>query len=149
MEGIEGTSGRLGVCPRCGRTAELMMCPACNLEMIDCEKERDSEEYNDYKEARQKAMKSETVDDIACMELARMAWQDYIFKHYISKKSGQGYDEDAVERSSFIDKVCPFCDSLKTRKITFSEKFADFRSNGFKSKKREMYRHCNDCNRDY
>lgn len=138
MEGMQrrvGAGGRLGVCPHCGRTAEVALCPVCGVEMIDCENERDSEVYNQYKNAKE----SKDVD-VELFLLIRMEWLDYVFDHYMSEKEPNW---------TVIDKVCPFCDSGKTRKITFAEKISDFYSNGFKGKKRHSSYHCNDCNRDY
>lgn len=148
MEGMEETCGRLGVCPRCGRTAELAVCPACDLEMVDCEKERNSALYKDYNIAK----KAGDEDSIG---FSRWLWQKHIFEHYIYKKGllekkySDKYINQEYKRDEFIGNVCPFCDSFKTRKITFAEKFTDFTSNGFKGKKRKRERHCDDCNHDY
>lgn len=142
IEGMQGIDRRLGVCPRCGKTAELVVCPICNLEMVDCEQERYSDAYNDYREAKD----SENEGDIG---IFRWVWQDHVFNHYVCNKGSDKYYQDSFERWSFIETICPFCDSFHTRKITFSEKFADFRSNGLKGKKRKMKRHCSDCNHDY
>lgn len=134
MEGIQGmggVNGRLGVCPRCGRTAEVALCPVCGVDMIDCENERDSEAYNQYKNIK------ESKDmDVGIFRLAEMEWLEYVL------------GEKRV-RLIAVDDVCPFCDSGKTQKITFAEKISDFFSNGFKGMKIHSSHHCNDCNRDY